>query len=301
MKPIGMKTMRGKTNKLMILACSVVMQLHPGHVQAASCDSNARMSTPTSDFRFLDGGAVVYHRRTGLEWRRCPEGMAFVRGDAPDHSRDICRGAAEAFSLQGAKDDVVHANTGAGRNGHRDWRLPSVEELSSIVEQACTVPSINEAVFPDTPVTWFWADPPVRMRGGEGTVWGVGFGAGGYYVGLDNGGAVRLVRSHAGAADTGKPGRGFEISLEESTQGNFGVLGVGVGYLGGGAYLDEKGVRRSGLHANLSITIEGKPSQFRQPQAREGQTLKVDGYRILVEKILPENPRGIVILRVWSP
>ena len=50
--------MRGKTTKMMVVACSLVMPLHPGHAQAASCDSNAGRSTLTSDFRFLDGGAV---------------------------------------------------------------------------------------------------------------------------------------------------------------------------------------------------------------------------------------------------
>ncbi|MHB8347346.1 MAG: hypothetical protein ACYDHM_09200 [Acidiferrobacterales bacterium] len=90
------------------------------------------------------------------------------------------------------------------------------------------------------------------------------------------------------------------MSIMSSTQGNFGKLSIGAGYLGGGPYLDEKNVRREGLHAGLSITIEGKPSRFQQPDVHEGQTLDVAGYRIFVEKINPGN-RGTIVLRLWSP
>lgn len=88
----------------------------------------------------------------------------------------------------------------------------------------------------------------------------------------------------------------------ESTQGNFGTLGIGVGYTGGGAYFDENGIRRSGLHASLAIAIDGKPAQFQQPDVHEGQTLEVDGYEILIERILPDaTPRGTIVVRVWTP
>jgi hypothetical protein len=86
----------------------------------------------------------------------------------------------------------------------------------------------------------------------------------------------------------------------ESTQGNFGKLGVGVGYVGGGPYLDEKNTRRNGLHASLSIAIDGQPSQFQEPDVQEGQILEVAGYRIFVEKIVPNGNRGGVVLRIWE-
>jgi formylglycine-generating enzyme required for sulfatase activity len=40
--------------------------------------------------------------------------------------------------------------------GHRDWRLPTRIELLTIVDYTRQDPSIDGAVFPDTPVTWFW-------------------------------------------------------------------------------------------------------------------------------------------------
>lgn len=119
--------------------------------------------------------------------------------------------------------------------------------------------------------------------------------------------AVVLAEPWASAAalpaSDAAPQGGFELTIMQSTQGNFGKLGIGVGDTGGGgSYLDENGVRRDGLHASLSIAIEGEPSQFRQPEVYEGQTLKVDGYRILIERILPDaTPRGCIVVRVWMP
>lgn len=84
------------------------------------------------------------------------------------------------------------------------------------------------------------------------------------------------------------------------TQGVFGKLGIGAGYMGGGPYLDEKGVRRNGVYASLSITVDGDRSQFQQPDVHAGQTLEVAGYRIFVEEINPGD-RGTIVLSVWAP
>lgn len=93
--------------------------------------------------------------------------------------------------------------------------------------------------------------------------------------------------------------RGFEWSLESSTQGNFGPLSIGVGYVGGGDYLDEREVRRSGLHASLTISVDGKPALYQQPDVHAGQLLTVGPYRILIERLLPATyGRGVVVLRI---
>jgi hypothetical protein len=159
----------------------------------ADCDAGAKSSTPTADFEFLVGGAVVRHKKTGLEWLRCPEGMTFTAGKAADHSQDACAGAAGTFDQAAAGQVAVKTDAGAGRDGEQDWRLPSMDELFSIVEDACHMPAVNPLVFPDTPVTWFWAAAPKALASG-GTAWGVSYGFGGYYVGRNDYGAVRLVR-----------------------------------------------------------------------------------------------------------
>lgn len=87
------------------------------------------------------------------------------------------------------------------------------------------------------------------------------------------------------------------FSVREGTQLNVGKLGIGVGYVGTGPYLDEKNVRRDGLHASLSIAVEGLPALFQQPDVHEGDTVAVAGYSISIVKLIP-GPRGSVVMRV---
>lgn len=186
-----MKPIRGMSSILLFLCAQL-----PLAAVFADCDAGAKRSTPTAGFEFLAGGAVVRNAKTGLEWQRCPEGMRFVAGKSGDPSQDSCSGAAGTFNQAAARQLLVTVNAGAGRDGKTDWRLPTLDELSSIVEDACQMPAINREVFPDTPVTWFWVAAPKTLPSG-GTVWGVGFGMGGYYVGNNNYGAVRLVRGQS--------------------------------------------------------------------------------------------------------
>ncbi|MDA8382551.1 MAG: hypothetical protein M0037_05705 [Betaproteobacteria bacterium] len=85
--------------------------------------------------------------------------------------------------------------------------------------------------------------------------------------------------------------------VQESTQLNLGDLQIGVGYVGYGAYIAEKGNRRYGLHASLSIVIDDKPSLFQQPDVHKGQVVSVGGYRITIVDISTEG-RGSVALEV---
>lgn len=94
---------------------------------------------------------------------------------------------------------------------------------------------------------------------------------------------------------------GYHGSTVSGTQGNYGDIGIGVGYVGGGPYLDETGVRKNGLHATLDIAVEGAPKVFVQPDVHEGQTVTAPGYyRLLVEKIVPEPyGHGTVLYTLW--
>ena len=144
---------------------------------ASACESDLVETTPSSDFTALEGGAVVRHLPSGLEWRRCAEGMSWTGTG--------CTGSASAWTWQGA---LQHVDSVPG------WRLPNINELRSIVERCTRDPAVNQQVFPGTPSHWFWSASP--YAGTLDLAWAVYFDVG-YDLGGNKSrdGALRLVRS----------------------------------------------------------------------------------------------------------
>ncbi|AHK80586.1 adhesin, partial [Ectothiorhodospira haloalkaliphila] len=123
------------------------------------CAGDLVETTPSAEFTPLEGGAVVRHERTGLEWRRCPEGMNW--------NGSGCDGNASWMNWQTA---LQHAHDLQG------WRLPNINELRSIVEFCRRGPAVNQHVFPDTPSSIFWSASPVA--GYSDRAWSVHFARG---------------------------------------------------------------------------------------------------------------------------
>lgn len=126
--------------------------------------------------------------------------------------------------------------------------------------------------------------------------------------------ALLLFSSGAWAApaqDAPKHSDGVVLSVSQSTMLRFGKLGIGALSTGVGPYLDEKEVRRHGLNAALSLSVEKNPSAHRQVSLAVGDTAEIAGYRIKVEHINPGNgggeegegsgKRGSAVLRLWAP
>jgi hypothetical protein len=77
--------------------------------------------------------------------------------------------------------------------GHSEWRLPSVIELSSIVDLGQSYPSINPTYFPSTPSDSFWSASP--FAGSWSDAWLVHFDDGySSFFGVSSVGLVRCVR-----------------------------------------------------------------------------------------------------------
>ncbi len=78
--------------------------------------------------------------------------------------------------------------------GSQTWRLPTVKELTTIVDYAVYNPSINGTVFPSTTANYFWSSSPVA--GVAGYAWVVYFYSGAMLGrgGVSNGFYVRCVR-----------------------------------------------------------------------------------------------------------
>jgi len=148
---------------------------------AQTCHSYwPKPSTPINKFT-ENGDGTVTDTVTKLVWKRCSEGL----------SGDSCeKGEPLTFSWQ----EALKAAAESRCNGQNDWRLPDIKELNSIIERQCTMPAINEIVFPATPTMSFWSATP--YAGNPAYAWNVYFP-----YGISDGNSksyrffVRLVRS----------------------------------------------------------------------------------------------------------
>jgi hypothetical protein len=82
--------------------------------------------------------------------------------------------------------EAVSYCEGLGLNGNQ-WRLPSIRELSTLVDEAKVAPSINGDMFPDTQYgsssnNWYWA---IEQNGNSS--WGLNFDDG--FTGFNSGAA----------------------------------------------------------------------------------------------------------------
>lgn len=87
--------------------------------------------------------ALVTDSKTGLTWQRCSAGQTFAAG--------TCSGTVNLYTHEEA---LAYAKTQTG------WRLPSVKELSSLVDSSVIGPAINATAFPATPSNYAWASSP---------------------------------------------------------------------------------------------------------------------------------------------
>jgi hypothetical protein len=166
-----------KMKKIVVAAFAAVLLAGPA--QAQTCNDHIQAVAP--DSRYTNhGNGTVTDTATGLMWKQCVEGL----------SGPVCAsGAAQTFAWQGA---LQHAQ-GHSFAGYSDWRLPNINELSSLVEERCYGPSINTTLFPNTPSECFWSSSPSTDY--SDGAWGVRFDSG--IVGDDvrnDGISVRLVR-----------------------------------------------------------------------------------------------------------
>ncbi len=60
--------------------------------------------------------------------------------------------------------------------GHKDWRLPTVEELFALADRSRHSPAINTDAFPDTKSNWYWSGTPTAWD--PSCAWVVDFGGG---------------------------------------------------------------------------------------------------------------------------
>lgn len=128
------------------------------------------------------GAQIVIDQRTGLQWQRCPIGQSGAQCE---------KGEAQRLNAHQAHDQVFVINR-HGLAGFKDWRLPTREELQTLLSPRCVDPAIDLRAFPHTPPLWFWS---ASGEGDQYAAWYVDFKTG--FVDQDDRNlpnAVRLVR-----------------------------------------------------------------------------------------------------------
>ncbi len=115
-------------------------------VLAQDCNKHLEASTPSARFETLRDGTVV-DKRTGLMWMRCILGQNW--------NGEICQQPKPWFTHRTWAQAMQDAER-SRYAGYDDWRLPTLDELKSIVEQRCQDPTINTEIFPATVADSHW-------------------------------------------------------------------------------------------------------------------------------------------------
>lgn len=133
-------------------------------------------TTPTKDF-IIHGNGTVTHKRTKLMWMRCgaPNG-----GWNPELNK--CNGQGDGIEITYSWHDALELANSYTFAGYSDWRLPSKNELASIVEWRCHGPSVNRDIFFIN--GWYTTSSSVPYKAewmdyvSSNSVWMVSFGSG---------------------------------------------------------------------------------------------------------------------------
>lgn len=135
--------------------------------------------------RYSDqGDGTVMDTQTGLHW------MRFALGQTWNGKINLTE--AKRYTWQETLSAVDTFNQAGGFAGYQDWRVPTIDELKTIIERG-KKPAINHAMFPATPLSLFWSSTSAVNV--NHSAWAVYFyGGSAYWYGKTSYYFVRLVR-----------------------------------------------------------------------------------------------------------
>lgn len=105
-----------------------------------------------------NGDYTITDNATGLVWQKCSRGQ----------SGESCADTAARINWQGALEYCENLDLG----GRTDWRLPSLNELKSLLDRSHYNPAINTTYFPATVGSYYWSSSSYV---GTNSAWRVNF------------------------------------------------------------------------------------------------------------------------------
>jgi hypothetical protein len=199
--------LQGITHDAAVTAIIEACQAQYPH-RAAVNPANAPAKATLIDDRYRDNvNGTITDTRTNLTWMRCSLGQQWTGS--------TCAGKAMTMNW----NDALRTAMSYSYAGHSDWRVPTVDELDTLVQcpagrkpsarpagryvndtngechgNEYNTPKININAFPNTPAVWCWSSSPNANYSGDAWVIYVTMG----HFNLSskrNGAQVRLVRA----------------------------------------------------------------------------------------------------------
>lgn len=146
-------------------------------------------------------GRISSASEVGSYYIRCVRRLSIYAKNYRNNSDGTVKDLATGLTWQRVDDNNDRGWTAAtiycdelNLGGEQNWRLPTVKELRSIVDDSIHNPAIDNSSFPGTNPTYYWSATPDDIN--SGAAWVVSFFSGGV-SGFDksfDGGYVRCVR-----------------------------------------------------------------------------------------------------------
>ncbi len=147
---------------------ALIAGLGVGLMVLALSGAPRRASADAPPGRYAVASGEVQDTQTGLVWQQARSGSTMQWS------------AAQSYC------------TGLGLNGHR-WRLPSINELQTLVDEGTMNPAIDATAFPGTSAEYYWSSS--ALAGSSSYAWFVAFYYGfPSYDGVAGANWVRCVR-----------------------------------------------------------------------------------------------------------
>ena len=138
--------------RLGAIAVVAIALASPAHGQDAG--SSPPGSAPAGRYTYPAAG-TVYDTKTKLTWQQTVPSATYAWADA----KTYCAGVGATLSGTG-------------------WRLPTMKELQTIVDELRRNPAVDPTAFPGTPSNFFWSSSPATFTVSPTLGWYVNFSLG---------------------------------------------------------------------------------------------------------------------------